>query len=87
MLAASDERYAVQLDDPIVQFVAGPRANQALAISAAALPASLPGGALLIVQGADRAALAAARSQYPQAVLEVVRDLNANPQLYLLRLP
>lgn len=87
VLAASTPAYVVRLDDPIVQYAAGARANQALAVTTAALPASLPAGALVIIQGADQAALAAARTQYPQATLEVVRDLHANPQLVLLRIP
>ena len=69
----------------VVQFAAGPRANQALAVLADALPPSLPTGSMVLVQGADRAALAAVQTQYPQGGVEVVRDLNANPRLYVLR--
>jgi hypothetical protein len=87
VLVASTPEQAVRLDDPIVQYAAGARANQALAVAVDALPAGLRSGSMIIVQGADSAALAAVRAAYPQAELEVVRDLGANPRLYVLRLP
>ena len=87
VLVASTPEQAVRLDDPVVQYAAGPRANQALAVLVNALPAGLPAGSVLLVQGADAAALAAVRAAYPQAEIEVVRDLGANPQLFVLRLP
>jgi hypothetical protein len=87
VLVASTPAQAVRLDDPVVRYAAGVRANQALAVLVDALPGSLPAGSLLIVQGGDPAALAAVQARYPQAAVEVVRDLGANPRLYLLRAP
>lgn len=87
LLVASTPEHAVRLDDPVVQFAAGERANQAIAVGVDALPATLPAGSTVIVQGADRMALAAARARYPQAIASVTRDLQANPRLFVLRLP
>jgi hypothetical protein len=85
VLAASTPEFAVRLDDPVVQYAAGERARQALAVLVDALPPSLPPGSVVLVQGADRAALAAVQARYPGAAVEVVRDLNANPRLFVVR--
>lgn len=87
VLVASTPEHTVRLDDPVVQYAAGERAGQALAVTVEALPASLPAGNQIIVQGADTAALTAVSALYPQAPLEVVRDLNANPRLFVVHLP
>jgi hypothetical protein len=87
VLAASAPEFAVALDDPVLRFAAGSRVNQALAVGVDALPASLPPGSQVFVQGGDRLALSAARARYPGASVAVVRDLQANPQLFVLRLP
>jgi hypothetical protein len=87
VLVAATPETNVALDDPVVQFVAGPRANQALAVGIDALPATLPPGSRIIVQGNDAVALSAARARYPAAVLHVTRDGNANPRLFVLQLP
>ena len=76
----------MRLDDPVVQFAAGPRANQALAVLADALPPALPPGSQVMVQGEDAAALAAVQAQYPGAAVEVVRDLRGNPRVYVVKL-
>ncbi len=87
VLVSSTPDAAVRLDDPVVQYAAGPRVNQALAVGPDALPATLPPASQVIVQGSDRAALAAARARYPAATLTVVRDLQANPRLFVLHMP
>ena len=61
--------------------------NQALAVGPDALPATLPPGSQVIIQGGDPVALAAARARYPAATLAVARDLQANPRLFVLHLP
>ena len=75
------------LDDPVVQYAGGPRVNQALAVGPDALPATLPPASQVIIQGSDPAALSAARARYPAATLTVVRDLQANPRLFILHMP
>lgn len=87
VLAASNAENAVRLDDPIVQYVAGPRAGQALALAATALPASLPPGSVVIVQPQDSQAQSAVRARYPQSQLDVTRDLRSNPRLFVYRIP
>ena len=72
VLVSSTPDAAVRLDDPVVQYAAGPRVNQALAVGPDALPATLPPASQVIVQGGDRAALAAARARYPAATLTIV---------------
>lgn len=60
VLVSSTPDAAVRLDDPVVQYAAGPRVNQALAVGPDALPATLPPESQVIVQGSNRTALAAA---------------------------
>ncbi len=87
VLVASAPNYIVPLDDPVIQFAAGARANQALAVGIDGLPATLPPDSQVIVQGADSTALSAARARYPGAQVTVTRDVHANPRLFVLRLP
>lgn len=87
VLVSSTPDAAVRLDDPVVQYAAGPRVNQALAVGPDALPATLPPASQVIIQGSDPMALAAARARYPAAALTVVRDLQANPRLFVLHMP
>ena len=87
VLVSSTPDAAVRLDDPVVQYAAGPRVNQALAVGPDALPATLPPASQVIIQGSDPVALAAARARYPAATLTVVRDLQANPRLFVLHMP
>jgi hypothetical protein len=87
VLVASAPEHVLTLDDPVLRFVAGTRVNQALAVGVDALPATLPTGSQIIVQGADNLALSAARARYPTASVEVTRDLQANPRLFVLLLP
>ncbi|MFN8466794.1 MAG: hypothetical protein U0X20_14660 [Caldilineaceae bacterium] len=87
VLVSSTPEAAVRLDDPVLQYVAGSRVNQALAVGPDALPATLPPESQVIIQGSDPVALAAARARYPAATLTVERDLQANPRLFVLHLP
>ena len=87
VLVSSTPAAAVRLDDPVLQYAAGGRVNQALAVGPDALPATLPPGSQVIIQGGDPFALAAARARYPAATLTVARDLQANPRLFVLQLP
>jgi hypothetical protein len=87
VLVSSTTDTAVRLDDPVLQFVAGSRVNQALSVGVDALPATLPPSSRVIIQGSDTAALSAARARYPRATLAVERDLQANPRLFVLQLP
>ena len=87
VLVSSTPDAAVRLDDPVLQYAAGGRVNQALAVGPDALPATLPPGSQVIIQGGDPVALAAARARYPAATLAVERDLQANPRLFVLHLP
>ena len=54
VLVATAQATSVRLDDPVVQYVAGRRARQALVLSPDALPPNLPAGSMLIVQPEDR---------------------------------
>ncbi len=87
VLVSSTPAAALRLDDPVLQFVAGARVNQALAVGVDALPATLPPASQVIVQGGDATALSAARARYPNARLAVERDLQSNPRLFVLQLP
>jgi hypothetical protein len=87
VLVSSTPGDAVRLDDPVLQFVAGSRVNQALAVGIDALPATLPPASQIIIQGGDTTALSAARARYPSATVEVERDLQSNPRLFVLQLP
>jgi hypothetical protein len=87
VLVSSTPDVAVRLDDPVLQYAAGARVNQALAVGPDALPATLPPKSQVIVQGGDPVALAAARARYPTAPLTVERDLQANPRLFVLHIP
>jgi len=51
-----------------------------------ALPASLPGGARLLLPVGDQFALERARSVYPSGRLIVERDLAGNPRVYVLEI-
>lgn len=73
------------LDDEIVQFLAGQAAP--LLFTVAELPPALPPGSHLLLMPGDQAALTAVRTQHPGGALTVVRDLRANPQLLVYRLP
>ena len=87
VLVSSTPATAVRLDDPVVRYAAGARVNQALAVGLDALPATLPPASRVIIQGSDPVALAAARARYPAAAVAVVRDLQANPRLFVLQAP
>ena len=51
------------------------------------MPAVLEPGTVVMFLPADQGIVPELRSRYPGGTLEVVRDLQANPRLYLYRLP
>jgi hypothetical protein len=80
----------VDLNDPIIRFAANGRSLAApltTAIPLEALPAAPAPGTVLLVLPADQSILPELRRRFPGGALEVARDLAANPQIYLYRLP
>ena len=81
---------AVDLNDPVVRFASNGRSADSAATTAyalSAMPAVLEAGTVVMFLPADQGIVPELRSRYPGGELEVVRDLQANPRLYLYRLP